>query len=145
MASSPSLFFLILQANRKVARKIDGLLKAEGVTAGQHLVLYTLSQHAPCSSAELARHTRVTAQAMGEFVRPLEARGLVARSSVESAGRAILLELTPEGREVYRRCRRIVGTAEREWLAVLPEPNRERFLKDLQRLRAIDEGANGDA
>lgn len=145
MASSPSLFFLILQANRKVARRIDGLLKSEGVTAGQQLVLYTLSQHAPCSSAELARHTRVTAQAMGELVRPLEARGLVARSPVESAGRAILLELTTEGWEVYRRCRRIVAQAEREWLAALPESHRERFLRDLQRLRTFDEGGAADA
>ncbi len=135
MASHPSLFFVIQQVNRQVVRRIEGMLKAEGVTAGQQLVMYLLSTHAPCSSAELARRTRMTAQAMGEFLRGLEQRGLVTRSTTESGTRAILLELTPEGRELYRRCRRLMQQAEREFIGVLDEPHRQPFLDNLLTLR----------
>jgi DNA-binding MarR family transcriptional regulator len=140
MPKSPSLYFLIQQANRQVARRVDALLKSEGITAAQQLVLYILSMHAPCSSAELARRLRVTAQAMGEFVRALESRGLIARSDADSTGRAILLQLTAEGKAVYRRCGGMIVRSEREFLAVLPESNRERFVADLLMLGTVKNG-----
>lgn len=138
MPKSPSLYFLIQQVNRQVARRIDALLKAQGITAAQQLVLYMLSVHAPCSSADLARRMRVTAQAMGEFVRGLESRGFIARTDADS-GRAIRLELTAEGKAMYRRCGSLIARSEHDFLATLPEADRERFVADLVRLGAPKE------
>lgn len=139
MSNSPSLYYLIQQANRQVARRVDALLKSEGITAAQQLVLYTLSVHAPCSSAELARRLRITAQAMGEFVRALESRGFVRRAEAET-GRVILLQLTPEGQAMYRRCGSMINRSERDFLAALPEPHRERFVTDLLTLATLKDG-----
>jgi DNA-binding MarR family transcriptional regulator len=80
---------------------------------------------------------RITAQAMGEFVRSLENRGFITRANADSAGRAILLELTAEGKALYRRCRSLIIRSERDFLATLPEADRERFVANLVLLGAV--------
>jgi len=53
----------------------------------------------PTTSAELARHEQITAQAMGATLRGLQARGLVERGADPRDGRRVLLALTDAGRQ----------------------------------------------
>ena len=54
------------------------------------------------SSAELARNTKVSAQAMNQVLNRLEDLGAVTRSQ-GSAGRTLPARLTPEGRKLLKR------------------------------------------
>jgi DNA-binding MarR family transcriptional regulator len=63
----------------------------------------------------LAARAGMTHQAMGELVRELEDRGLVERVEDPSDGRARLVRLTGDGRDVVRAAVREIAAIERRW------------------------------
>lgn len=63
----------------------------------------------------LATHANITAQAMGELVTYLEARGYVERVPDPSDGRAKLVRLTARGQEAYAIAVRLVTELEETW------------------------------
>jgi DNA-binding MarR family transcriptional regulator len=82
----------------------------------------------------LARHANITAQAMGELVDHLASHGYVERGPDPSDGRARLVRLTDQGRDVYALAARLVRDLEANWAAALGERNMQqlkRLLADL--------------
>ena len=63
----------------------------------------------------LAARAGMTHQAMGELVRELEDRGLVERVPDPGDGRARLVRLTDDGRDVVRAAVREIAVIERRW------------------------------
>src|ERR1700753_207164 len=61
--------------------------------------LSSLDRSGPTPSAALAREVQITAQAMGETVSALRARGLVDRDRDPDDGRRVLLSVTEAGQE----------------------------------------------
>lgn len=65
----------------------------------------------------LAKRAGLTHQSMGELVQELERRGYVERVPAPSDGRARLVRLTDEGRDVVRAALGVIGEIEAKWTA----------------------------
>jgi DNA-binding MarR family transcriptional regulator len=119
MSVTARAFFYIQQVEQLVRRRIDECLQPEGVTAGQYMVLNLIVHHEPVSSADLARRAGMTAQSMGEFIKTLEAKGLVARYSDPDNRRVIRITSTAAGHKALVRCEAKVDQAERDFFNCL--------------------------
>ena len=102
MSVTARAFFYVQQVELLVRRRVDEALAPESITAGQYMVLNLIVHHEPVSSAALARQANMTAQSMGEFIKTLEVRGWVTRSTDPSNRRVIRIGST-RGVEVIDR------------------------------------------
>jgi DNA-binding MarR family transcriptional regulator len=141
-------------------RHLEQVTSREGLSHSQAAALAVLSaaDHAlPLS--HVARYLTQEAQSTTELADRLERRGLVRRTRDARDRRLVLLELTPEGREVYERIRPGLveggeqlfgglGDSERTRLAELLAPMRKHAAALLgikeQHLRLIGDAVNGD-
>ncbi len=94
------------------------------------------------SNADLARETHVSAQAMNQLLRRLEAMGAVARpASAPPTGRALPAELTDEGRTLHERAERAVRIADQRVLDKLLPTEQRHLKKTLLRKAALHDPA----
>lgn len=129
-------FFYIQQAEQDARKVLDECLHTEGLTAGQYMALSMVVHHEPVSSADLARRARMTAQSMGEFIRILEAKGLLEKRTDATSRRSILLTSTPIGRKVLARSDAKVDQAERSFFDCLTGEDYAQLRLMLNRLRS---------
>jgi DNA-binding MarR family transcriptional regulator len=143
MTTAISTFFLIQQINRLIVKRVDELLKQEGSSSRQFLILDMLATHEPCSSAELARKGHMTAQAMGEALKSLQERGLLERSHCTQDGRKLLIQRSAAGRQAFIRCNRLVRESEAAMFACLQKGELARVRGGLALVREIEIAQHG--
>ncbi|MUL78985.1 MarR family winged helix-turn-helix transcriptional regulator [Mycolicibacterium sp. CBMA 226] len=83
----------------------------------QYICLRMLSRSPETSTAELARESNVSPQAMNKIVLGLQNRGLVTRPVMAAKGRTLPARLSHEGAKVLHRVDLGVCEAERRFLA----------------------------
>lgn len=96
-------------------------------------VLACLTERGPLRLSELARMMTLDPSTVSRQVRQLEAQGLVGRGTDPSDARAVLLALTPEGREVVGRFRGGRHELMQQVLARWPEDDRRELGRLLSR------------
>ena len=113
--------FTIMMAFRRTAQlmveELTSRLDAdgyEGVQPAYHAFFENVDPEGT-RLTELAARADMTHQSMSELVAALERRGWVARRPDPTDGRARLVRLTPEGRELTRRGLHHIGEIEAEW------------------------------
>ena len=113
------LLYLVKQVELAVRARLDDIFRPIGLTALQYTALTVLERHDNMSSAQLARHSFVTAQSMADMIAALEVRRLIVRHRDESDRRRLVVALTSEGRELLDRYRDEVEALENSMLAGL--------------------------
>jgi len=108
----PMLLYLIKQVELAARSRLDDIVRPGGMTALQYTALTVLERHADMSSAQLARHSFVTAQSMADLIGALEARGLIERYRDRTDRRRLVVALTAEGRALLDRYREEVTALE---------------------------------
>jgi len=96
-AHPPSLLYLVKQLELSVRARLSELVRPAGITALQYTALTVLDRHDGLSTAQLARNSFVTAQAMADMVATLEARALIRRERNPANRREMLIYLTDPG------------------------------------------------
>src|SRR3954447_19312066 len=96
----PSLLYAVKQVELAVRAHLDELLRPSGTTVLQYTALTVLDRRDGLTTAELARNSFVTPQAMGELVTSLERRALIDRRPDPGNRRRLLISLTPAGAEL---------------------------------------------
>lgn len=144
MSVSARAFFYVQQVEQLARRRIDQCLQGEGLTAGQYLVLNLVVHYEPVSSADLARRANMTAQSMGEFIKALEAKGLVKRRSDDSNRRVIQVSSTAAGRKALVQVEARVDQIEREFFACLSGEELAQLRMLLNRVRAAELARSSD-
>jgi DNA-binding MarR family transcriptional regulator len=129
------LGYLLRQASVALRAAMDRALADHGLTTPQFAVLTMIAAYPGASGADLARLTFLTPQTINVIVRNLERDGAIAKTAHATHGRILLLQATPRGEALLRRCRARVGALEvamarslgrdeeraiRRWLAALP-------------------------
>ena len=114
------LLYLVKQVELAVRARLDDIFRPIGLTALQYTALTVLERHDNMSSAQLARHSFVTAQSMADMIAALEAHGLIVRHRDESDRRRLVVALTADGRALLDRYRGEVQALEDSMLAGLP-------------------------
>ena len=101
--------------------RMDEALRPLGLSAPQYLCLELLSRAPGASTSDLAREAFVTRQTMSTLLRTLVDRGLAQRAAQASSGRALPVQLTPEGRDLLGEASRVTVEVERVMIAPLSE------------------------
>ena len=78
-------------------------LRPLGLGLPEFVCMRILDTYPGRTSAELARNTHVTAQAMNQVLQGLQEMGLVTRPATAPSGRALPAELTRKGKALLRR------------------------------------------
>jgi DNA-binding MarR family transcriptional regulator len=95
----------LMRAQQIVINELDELLRKHGLTFARYeaLVLLTFSRRGSLPLGKMGERLQVHPTSVTSIVRRLEAAGLVTRTPHPDDGRAILCEITPEGRELVER------------------------------------------
>jgi len=105
-------------------------LRPLGLGLPEFVCMRILDTYPGRTSAELARNTHVTAQAMNQVLQGLQDIGLVTRPATAPSGRALPAELTRKGKALLRRAEEAVDAADEQMLAHL-SATEQRQLKRL--------------
>ncbi|WP_082092195.1 MarR family winged helix-turn-helix transcriptional regulator [Demequina pelophila] len=103
-AGGPRLLYLVKQLELAIRARLDAALREHRITVTQYTALTVLEQHPSMTSAELARHSFVSAQAMEGVVRALLEAGLVDRRPDPGHARRLVLSLTPAASRLLAAC-----------------------------------------
>jgi DNA-binding MarR family transcriptional regulator len=126
---------LVLTADLLVKR-IARLLQPLHLTPASGLVLSILADaQSPLPPNEIADRLIVSRATVTGLLDSLERRAYIRRLPHPSDRRMILAEITASGRQAADAFRPIVHQHEKEWFAVLGEPEQQRLLVALQRLQ----------
>ena len=101
--------------------RMDEALRPLGLSAPQYLCLELLSRAPGASTSDLAREAFVTRQTMSTLLRTLVDRGLAQRAAQASSGRALPVQLTPEGPSLLKEASKVTKEIERVMVAPLSE------------------------
>ena len=124
------LGFLLYRVVAALRPQVAAELKPLRLGLPEFVCLRILSKHPGLTSAELARGTNVSAQAMNQVLRALEERGALTRAASTPAGRAMPARLTRRGKALLKRADAAVQVAERRILTRLTA-DQQRHLKQL--------------
>jgi DNA-binding MarR family transcriptional regulator len=116
---APLLLYLLKRVELAVRARLDEIVRPAGLTAAQYTALTVLERHADMSSAQLARHSFVTAQSMADMITTLQGRKLIERHRDRADRRRLVVSLTAEGRVLLDRYRDEVAALEGDLIAGL--------------------------
>ena len=133
--AAPSLLYAVKQVELVVRAHLDELLRPGGITALQYTALTVLDRRDGATTAELARSSFVTPQAMGDLVTALERRGLVERRPHPDNRRRLLIGLTEAGRDLLAGFAGPVHALEERMVRALTTEERSAFADYLNRAR----------
>jgi DNA-binding MarR family transcriptional regulator len=135
-AMEPSLLYAVKQVELAVRARLDELLRPHGLTTATYTALTVLERRDGLSTAELARNSFVTPQAMADIVAALEGRGLIHRSPDPGHGRRLRTCLTAAGRRQLAAVAGEVGALEERMVADLSAEQRAALRAALNSCRA---------
>jgi DNA-binding MarR family transcriptional regulator len=125
--------YLVKRLELAVRAHLDQAIGEIGLTTPQYAALGALLMRPGTSSAELARMSFVSAQAMNEMVGILERKGLIRREVSPSNRRRLLIFLTEHGKECLRQCETRADQVERVLFAPLSAEERETLARLLRK------------
>ena len=95
------LCFALYAASHKIEQHYQALLKVQGLTYTQYLVLMALSEEDGVSISQLAKRLDVSGATMTPLLRRLEEKELLRRETVDGNERQKVVTLTETGRSVW--------------------------------------------
>ena len=122
----------IAQAASRAALSIE--MDKIGLTTPQFLAMALIAQNEDVSSAELARQSFVTPQAMMTIVARLEAAGLITRAPASGGGRSLAMRLTDKGEALLAEARQHAFALERFILETLGPEKYDELIASLDRM-----------
>lgn len=114
--------YLVKWVERGLRVRMDAALEPHHLTTPEYTALSVLKRRDGLSSAQLARRTLVTAQAMNQVVIRLEARRLIERSPDPEHARRQQIVLTDKGKALLEAGDRATAAIEEQMLAALSGP-----------------------
>ncbi|HEX4335231.1 MAG TPA: MarR family transcriptional regulator [Polyangiaceae bacterium] len=109
---APRVSYLVKWVERGLRVRLDAALAAHRVSTQEYTALSVLALREGLSSAQLARRTLVTAQAMNQLVIAMERRGLIVRKADPEHNRIQRASLTAAGRKALAACDRATAPIE---------------------------------
>lgn len=111
-AEDQPLSFLLYRMVTVLRPCLTAELAKAGISLAEFVCLRTLSDHPGLTSAQLARHTNVSAQAMSQVLRHLQDIGAVTRPGEVPRGRPLPARITRAGRVMLKRAEAAARTAD---------------------------------
>lgn len=128
---------LTYSITRKIGHNIAGALSELGLTRGQFYILKTIQSQGKCRATDIANAMEVKPSAVTLMIDRLEARQWVRRSQDTSDRRVIIIELTPEGKQILKKARQISDEVVKRYFSHLSSDDLDHLLKIYERLERI--------
>ncbi|MBW8482926.1 MarR family winged helix-turn-helix transcriptional regulator [Actinomadura parmotrematis] len=128
--AGPPVGLLLRLAHVRARSAFTAALEPLGLLSHQYGVLRVLATRGPSSQRQIADAVSGDKSTMVRIVDDLERRGLVLRRPAAGDRRAYAVELTGEGRDLYRKADAIAAAVAAELLAGF-SPEERRTLTDL--------------
>lgn len=128
------LGYLLYRVSSALRPQATAVLGPLGLTLPEFVCMRVLSLFPGLSSAELARHTSVTPQAMNTVLHRLQNRGAVTRPESVPSGRALPATLTEDGRDLLKQAEDAVRVADGRVLAALSPAEQHQLRQMLERI-----------
>jgi DNA-binding MarR family transcriptional regulator len=132
-SASPRVSYLVKWVERGIRMRLDAVLGSLGVSTPEYTALSVLARREGLSSAQLARRTLVSAQAMNQLVIALEKRRLIVRKADPGHGRIQRASLTAAGHRLVAECDRATEDIEDLLLSGLSPVQATEFRRVLSR------------
>jgi DNA-binding MarR family transcriptional regulator len=129
----PRVSYLVKWVERGLRMRLDAILGDLGVSTPEYTALSVLARREGLSSAQLARRTLVSAQAMNQLVIALEKRGVIVREADPDHARIQRASLTPAGHKLLAACDRATAEIEELLLSDLSPTQAAEFRRVLSR------------
>ncbi|MGQ0671645.1 MAG: MarR family winged helix-turn-helix transcriptional regulator [Hyphomicrobium sp.] len=101
------------------------------LTPRQYAVLVTVSQNEGLSQTHLVERTGIDRSTLADIVRRMLKKGLLQRRRTKEDARAYAVKLTDEGWRTLKAADPVARKVDDKVLATLPNPQRDRFVQDL--------------
>ncbi|MEB3032695.1 MarR family winged helix-turn-helix transcriptional regulator [[Mycobacterium] nativiensis] len=128
------LGYLLYRVSSALRPQATAVLGPLGLTLPEFVCMRVLSLYPGLSSAELARHTSVTPQAMNTVLQRLQNRGAVARPETVPSGRALPANLTETGRDLLKQAEDAIRVADGRVLSALTSAEQHQLRQMLERI-----------
>lgn len=99
--------FALSVADRRVVAAYRPLLEPLGLTHPQYLAMLALWQHAPVTLKRLGELLALNSGTLSPLVKRLEVAGLVQRRRDTADERSLLVDVTPQGRQLRERAEQV--------------------------------------
>ena len=119
---------------RALIAREEPVLDAHDISMWGYIVLTALVEQPVRTQAALAQTIRADKSRIISVLDELQERGLIHRQPDEADRRVHLLSLTPEGDRLRQSVEAGIRRSEEEVLAMLPQADRETFLRSLKAL-----------
>lgn len=130
------LGYLLYRVSSALRPQVAAVLGPLGLTLPEFVCMRVLSLYPGLSSAELARHSGVTPQAMNTVLHRLQNRGAVARPKSVPSGRALPATLTEAGLDLLTQAEDAVRVADGRVLTALTSAEQHHLRQMLERIGA---------
>jgi DNA-binding MarR family transcriptional regulator len=119
----PAIYFLHLThaISRYREARLDTLLRKHGADLAGFRALRALHRFSSATMGELADFTMIDRTTLTRVVDQLVENGLIGRSKFDGDRRKVVLKLTPEGRKVFAKARRVAADDVLGLMSGLPE------------------------
>ena len=101
------------------------------LTPRQFAVLVTVAHNEGLSQTNLVEKTGIDRSTLADIIRRMLKKGLIQRRRTKEDARAYAVKLSEEGWRVLKSAEPLAKRIDDKIMAALPNPNRERFLQDL--------------
>jgi DNA-binding MarR family transcriptional regulator len=124
--------YALRRASVATMQRLAGGLQVLDLRASEASILLVIEANPGITQSEIGRLLDIAGANMAPLMRRLHDRDLVERNAVD--GRSQALHLSPAGRALSAKARRIFRAHEDELLKKIPPADRAPFLKNLQAL-----------
>jgi DNA-binding MarR family transcriptional regulator len=121
MTKTARTSYLIRRAQLLVYANLTECLRADDLTPIQYMMLSLSRRGGEMSSADLARRFSIAPQSVNEMIAALQRKKLIARRTTRENRRILRISLTPEGKQLLRKCDRQVDRMEKRLFAPLSQ------------------------
>ncbi len=135
MRADECIFFQMAKAAQKAVRFLTSKIEHLGITAVQAMILNFLSEEDEITSNRLGERTLLDSATLTGILDRLEAHGFIERGQHPRDRRAILISLTPRGRELATDIRKIAERSNREIFRNFSRDDEITFRNHLERIR----------
>ena len=137
MTNIPQIAEQIAMIGPRIGRKIlSDIFQTVDIPHTQLFVIIMLFHNGACRTSDISKELKVTAPTATGVVDRLEHAGYVTRSVDKEDRRAVVVELTPEGRKLAQKLSTVVV---KRWTEILSKISREDAEKYLEILKKINE------
>ncbi|WP_206370927.1 MarR family winged helix-turn-helix transcriptional regulator [Solimonas marina] len=129
------LFFLCTQVVYRRQRALQKALKPIGLSATEFRILSAALRKGPLSVRDMAEWTAFERTRLTHSLDGLEARGWVARNYAADDKRSVLVRITPAGKAIFERAKRIVDDVTDRIMGDVPSSQVTQLRHALQTMR----------